>query len=229
MNSQHDYCTSYFSFIDLLGFKEIVKSKSCSEIISIFEEVKKEYVLDEVVEGTNVPFIPPESIHYYIMSDSICIYIHDEVKAALPVLAILSMMLQVRLLCCDMPILARGSIVKGEIYGDGSVLFGPALVEAYLREEKLANVPRIIISENLIEEHEDQFDRAILNSITYKEQDGFYTLRYLDYFCHHNATVPFFDGLVGYLKNRLNTEVNQSVREKIMYVKTWIDYYSGHS
>ena len=94
-----EYSHCYFAFIDLLGFKEIVKKKTCSEIVSIFDEAKKHYTINRILDGNvEVPIIPPEDIHYYIMSDSVCIYIKDDIKSALPVLEWLCMNFQVRML-----------------------------------------------------------------------------------------------------------------------------------
>lgn len=35
-----DYTRCYCAFIDILGFKRIVQSKTCSEIIGIFNELR---------------------------------------------------------------------------------------------------------------------------------------------------------------------------------------------
>ena len=64
-----EYTQYYLAFLDLLGFKEIIKNRTCSEIVDIFEEIKKQYVISEsdLETGTSIPVIPPENIMYYIM------------------------------------------------------------------------------------------------------------------------------------------------------------------
>ena len=221
-----EYSHCYFAFIDLLGFKEIVKKKTCSEIVTIFDEVKKRYSINRVLDDDDgVPVIPPKDIHYYIMSDSICIYINDDIPSALPILVCLCMNLQVRMLCLDTPILVRGSISKGDIYEDDGVLFGPALVEAYMRSEKLAHVPRIVIPAQLYAEVNDQVEKALLDGFTYLEQDAFYVTRYINYFCVHSSTIDHRENVTKYIENTLNSSLDQSVREKYLYVKSWMDYY----
>ncbi len=220
-----EYSQCYFAFIDLLGFKEIIKIKTCSEIVEIFNEAKKQYIVNEIKEEkVEIPVIPPEDIHYYIMSDSVCIYIKDDIKSALPILISLCMSLQVRMLCLDTPILVRGSISRGDIYEDQNILFGPAMVEAYIRAEKLANVPRIIIPAQLYDEITDKIDKLMFDGITYLEQDGFYATRYIDYFCNHNSTIKYRDNVNNLIRNILNTSLDQSLREKYMYMKAWMDY-----
>lgn len=131
-----DYSQYYFAFLDLLGFKEIVKSKTCEEIAEIFDEAKKKYTVRKGIdENSWADVIPFEDIHYYIMSDSICIFIKSDIKAALTVLTWLCLHLQIRLLCLQEPVLVRGSISLGDIYADNNILFGPAMVEAYIRSE----------------------------------------------------------------------------------------------
>ena len=221
-----EYIHCYFAFIDLLGFKEIVKKKTCSEIARIFDEAKKQYIINHVLDGNvEVPVIPPEDIHYYIMSDSICIYIKEDIELALPILECLCMNFQVRMLCLDTPIFVRGSISRGEIYEENGVLFGPALVEAYLRSEKLAHVPRIVIPVQFYEETKDPTIRAWLDGFTYMEQDGFYVTRYINYFCIHKSTLQYRKKVDGFIREVLNTSVDQSLREKYLYVKSWMDYY----
>ena len=221
-----EYTCCYFAFLDLLGFKEIVKTKTCSEIAGIFDEAKKHYIINRISDdGVEIPVIPSEDIHYYIMSDSVCIYIKDSIKSALPVLLWLCMDFQVRMLCLDTPIFVRGSLSRGDIYEDHNVLFGPAMVEAYLRAEKLAHVPRIIIPANLYDEISDITDKAFLNGFTHPEQDGFYVINYINYFCIHNSTLNYRENVNNYVSKMLNTSLDQSVREKYMYVKSWMEYY----
>ena len=126
MDNTYNHC--YFAFLDLLGFKEIVKTRTCSEIVEIFNEAKKTFfVMKSTDDKVEVPVIPPEDIHYYIMSDSICIYVKDDFKDALPILTWICMDFQVRMLCLETPVLVRGSISRGEIFEKQGIMFGPAM------------------------------------------------------------------------------------------------------
>lgn len=221
-----EYTHYYFAFLDLLGFKEIVKTKTCSEIANIFNEAKKRFVIRHIIDEENaIPLVPPEEIHYYIMSDSICIYIKDSLKSALSVLTWLCLDFQVRMLCLETPIFVRGSISRGEIYEDQNILFGPGMVEAYTRAEKLAHVPRVIIPASIYDQTTDKTDKAFLGGFTHPEQDGFYVINYINYFCMHNSTLKYRENVNNYISKVLNTSLDQSIREKYLYVKSWMDYY----
>jgi hypothetical protein len=45
--------------------------------------------------------------------------------------------------------LLRGGVTRGQIFHDGGLVFGPALIEAYELESKVASTPRVILSKEL--------------------------------------------------------------------------------
>lgn len=44
MDGTPNYTTCYIAFLDLLGFKKIIESKQCEEIVQIFSEIKKQKI-----------------------------------------------------------------------------------------------------------------------------------------------------------------------------------------
>lgn len=226
-----EYTQYYLAFLDLLGFKEIVKNRTCSEIVDIFEEIKTQYVIGkaDLDNGTSIPVIPAEHIMYYIMSDSICIYIKDDIEYALPILLGLCLNFQLRMLSFPTPVLVRGSIAHGEIYSDQRILFGPALVEAYQREEKLARYPRIIIPKHIIDDHEEEIiHTAVSSGFLYLEQDGFYVINYLSVLCGQTFRQHDRDNLIQYINETLKKSIDPSIREKYLYLEGWLNYHMNH-
>lgn len=45
--------------------------------------------------------------------------------------------------------LFRGGVAKGDLFHDGSLVFGPAFIDAYELESKTASTPRVILSKEL--------------------------------------------------------------------------------
>lgn len=45
--------------------------------------------------------------------------------------------------------LLRGGVTRGELFHDGGLVFGPAFIEAYELESKVASTPRVILSKEL--------------------------------------------------------------------------------
>lgn len=226
-----EYTQYYLAFLDLLGFKEIIKNRTCSEIVEIFEEIKKKYIIEtsDLGKETSTPIIQPENIMYYIMSDSICIYIKDDVKKALPVLIGLCLGFQLRMLSFSTPVLVRGSIAHGGLYSDQRILFGPALVEAYQREEKLARYPRIIIPKHIIDDHEEDIIHTFVSSgFLYLEQDGFYATNYLSVLCGQTFRQHDRNNLIQYVNETLKKVIDPTTREKYLYLESWLNYHMNN-
>lgn len=57
--------------------------------------------------------------------------------------------------------LIRGAITVGDLYIDEDIIFGPALLEAYEAESKLATFPRVILCENAVNEYKPAWTRKI--------------------------------------------------------------------
>ena len=113
--------------------------------------------------------------------------------------------------------LMRGAIVEGEFFHNDKIVYGKALVEAVHLEEKVANVPRILVKTKVKEPH----------SFYYLMQDNDEEL-FLNIFhlCNAFDDVNFKISLLEMLKN--NKE-NDHIKEKIMwminYFNSWFTKY----
>jgi len=56
---------------------------------------------------------------------------------------------QLAMALLDLGVLVRGGVALGPLYHDGSVVFGPAIIEAYHLESRCAKFPRILVSESV--------------------------------------------------------------------------------
>ena len=75
-----EYQNCYIAHLDLLGFKELInENPPCEKIAEIFDEVNTQY--DVCLNKEKL--VPENSLHYKVMSDSICIYITVDVPNAL--------------------------------------------------------------------------------------------------------------------------------------------------
>ena len=87
--------------------------------------------------------------------------------------------------------LIRGSIVYGKLIHTKDIIFGPALVEAYNRESKIAKYPRVIIDDVIFRDlNELPFDKPREHSdLIQYDNDG---LLYIDIFKSLNSRVDNF-------------------------------------
>lgn len=218
----NEYVNSYIAFLDILGFKELVRSHTCPEIVKIFDEINTQYLI--TCDETHQPLVSLDNVHLKVMSDSICLYIPTSVDNSLPVLVGLCAYLQVRLWRLERPILVRGGIVQGNIYANGDVTFGTGLTNAYLLEERNAKVPRIIITKETIDScTADPSSKAYMEMLLIRDYDAFY---FIDSFAmlyvwgqKDESYIRFCD----HIQKILNSTTDDSVREKYLYLESKIN------
>jgi len=86
-----------------------------------------------------------------MLAVSDCMIFASEMEKKNELIALLSLIQQF-CLCEDRPILLRGAIAFGDvcIEEEGTQIMGPAYVAAYKLQEKIAEYPRIIISDTIL-------------------------------------------------------------------------------
>ena len=208
-----EYKKHYVAFLDILGFKSIIKEKSCQEINDIFSNVKKPelYFFDG-----NKTISDNDYINFKIMSDNVIFYIDASIPDALTQLLTNCAVLQADLLSLNDPVLLRGAIVCDDLYyeNENDIIYGKALTNAYLLEEKNAKYPRIIIKK-----HDLNLDDEMQKIITYLDDDYYYSVNcYLAINRGKRA-----DAIIKTIRNRINnvldTEDDNSIREKYIYLQ----------
>lgn len=191
-NLNTKYETRIVAFVDILGFKEILKntvdkagnenSQNVQIIISAYNHIKEILINDsewqtEADKMTNIS----------IFSDCIVIsFPYDAPSQTFFILDKLSIL--TAQLLWKYGILCRGGLALGKLIHTNEFLFGPALVEAYLLESKAAMYPRIIIDNSVlievskyssVDNTPEKEIKEIKNYLLLKDSDGMY---YIDYF-----------------------------------------------
>lgn len=222
-----EYKDYYLAFMDILGFKEIVRSASCDEILSIYAEAKKQYEIMMTTEDTTHPLFNISDMHIKIMSDTICIYICSDILNSLPSLIYICIFFQVRMLRHFPPILIRGGISQGALYEDEEILFGEALVNAYLLESNNAMVPRVILTKSLVDNctNADEDLKKTLSNVLFKDFDGLYSLEYCFpfYWMGRTGHEEEIERVCKYIQNVLDTTTDNSIRNKYIYLSNRIN------
>ena len=215
-----EYKECYIAFLDLLGFKDLIGNEetSCEYIAKLFDRIEEESI---ITTKENRPLTDFNKLKKKIMSDSICLYVESSVNNSLAGLVAACNHLQVRMLCREKPILIRGAIIKGKIYAEGDITFGPGVSEAYLLEEKTAKYPRIILTKSLIDEWEthDSHGKEVVETYTYRDFDAFYATDYLLLFYYWYRGKIAWENFEKVIKDKLDKETNPSIREKYLYIE----------
>lgn len=132
------YIEGIVTFIDILGFRELVLSKSAKELAGLVN-IFRERTADPEVPGVTV------------------IAFSDSIIRIRPQSSISGLFFElIDLLHAQAELIGRGVLVRGGIaYGNVAVYegspYGSAFIEAYELESKIAVYPRLVVSPSLLE------------------------------------------------------------------------------
>ena len=110
------------------------------------------------------------------MSDSIVVSVPCESREALAVIIDICKEIQLMLYALDEPVFLRGAIAIGQFYLNQDVMFGQAMVDAYLAQEKYSIYPRIIIADSILNNgivSVDPLNDFDFNGLAEDENDGY--------------------------------------------------------
>lgn len=148
----HQYYTQrVIAFIDILGFKNHVreslilpeKARQLHCSLQRIYQMKQEN--DEIQSITS---LKEEGVEVSVFSDSAVISYPVTMEGGLFYILLDLIHLQIDLAAYG--ILVRGGIALGEVYHDGNILYGPAMVEAYELELCEAVYPRIVVKRDTL-------------------------------------------------------------------------------
>ncbi len=134
------YETRAVLFLDLLGFRDLIASRKERDILDALT----------ISAESPIPFgaIVDKGIDFRVTAFSDCIVCSARVLAKgnfLPAAYIAAYAGRLALEMLTRGILSRGAITVGRLYHQDQTVFGPALIEAYELESRLAQYPRIIV------------------------------------------------------------------------------------
>jgi hypothetical protein len=133
------YSNRFIGFLDILGFKEILKDAAKSSPNDLFHSIVDSYWF----------FSASAALDFQIMSDSVIISSRDEHPASF--ISIANATNNLRNSFLERGILLRGAISFGPHFQSHGICISPALVEAYEVETQLAKDPRIVCSRSALD------------------------------------------------------------------------------
>lgn len=214
------YTQYYVAFLDILGFKNLVANPevTCREILKVYASVKDVHEVFLQEEDMK------ENIKMKIMSDSVCTYIKASIPNALFALVSHCALFHCSLLDMYPSIFIRGGITFGDMYVENDIIFGPALTEAYLLEERNAKVPRVIMRKCTLDHGLDRSNndtQKLLQYWTFRDEDAFYVVDYFKLACREENSQAI-EHAKATASNWLDTTIDESIRQKYLYVEKQI-------
>lgn len=170
------YIICYF---DVLGYKqtlqEIGDNNYIHYIVSVMDTIKTVLNFGGIV-----------SFEYHIFSDNIIIFVpvrEDKYENILAISELISgISILQRNLIGQYNVFIRGCILIGNLYYDGSFVFGSGLIKAHALEDKIAVYPRIILDAecaNLCYNEGEIIWKTVEKAYIRKDEDGYFVLNYL--------------------------------------------------
>ncbi len=240
-----EYKNRVVCFLDILGFKNIIEeSEKDNLILQNTLEVLK--ILNAYKADSEQNYgATHESVQVTQFSDSIVISFLIEERDQL-ILALFNLQEMIVELI-NYGFLLRGGISNGNLIHTSDILIGTALYEAYALESSIAIYPRIIISQQLINNYLDvnnnndnfgrDFEESHIDNILIKCDDGYYMI---DYFFNIKNIFDNEYYYVVYLKKMYriissgckskNNKVNVKfkwMKEKYNYIVSQVNKYTS--
>lgn len=200
MNKTKQYRKAILSFIDILGFGDIVKKKSADEIYKILHTLHGE---TKIGAKKRISKDKDQTKIIYFSDSIVRIRTYDKGNEYSdgPLYFELSAIALAQWLLVEKGILIRGGVTHGDIYtnSDVDMLFGPAMNKGYMLESKFAIYPRIILDQETLEclkkesrlRHvKTTFDeeREAIKKYLDQGDDGIWYIDYLGYGCKYSQT-----------------------------------------
>lgn len=176
------YKKSLLAFLDLSGFKKKVDKslRSAEEADAIFELLRHLHHTTQVInKGKAAPFVEMKKLKATAFSDSIVLSLagrYDELFNSF-----IHVVTYFQWEAIDYYSFLRGAVVFEDICHTREIVFGPALVQAYEMESKVAVWPRVIVDPRLVELLSEANKRYVFDNMLSKDDDGLPFIDYLRY------------------------------------------------
>ena len=143
------YSKRIVTFIDVLGFKNhidksIGNNNYAQHLLSVMKRIAN--IKDENDNG----ILSQKELGKEVTVFSDCIVISYPLENEGSLFFILLDIIHIQLDLYFAKIVIRGGVTIGDLYHDDNIVFGPAMVEAYRLESKVAKYPRIIIEKDVL-------------------------------------------------------------------------------
>lgn len=218
MGNNIEFKNRIISFIDILGFSEILKSlsgnvKRHNRLHDALKRIK--HIEDSAQKKCSIV----SEFEVTVFSD--CIAISTEEKGLFNLIWTVGW-LQAELLYLG--VLTRGAVSSGLLYHSDGIMYGEGFLSAYNIEQKSAIYPRVVVSNKLIQKHKNN----ILPFLAL-DFDGLY---YIDLFkfdvvagCAEELAADGYDPRAIYFKevrDRLIENKNDATEENYLAKQQWM-------
>ncbi|HEV3219034.1 MAG TPA: hypothetical protein VGZ48_04640 [Candidatus Acidoferrales bacterium] len=193
MKKKHvEYEMGLVTYVDILGFRELIRTKTAGEISRTIRVVKEAVQPHQSKFGFKKKLSGVPDVDYVNFSDLSIVSTPVRRPKALPLGSLVYQLIRLvhaqAILIADEGILIRGGITVGKLVKSWGQLFGPAIVRAYEIESKIAKSPRIVVGKEVFEElainsglwvHDRETEQESVRDLLRQDEDGELFIDYL--------------------------------------------------
>jgi len=179
-----NYTRSVVSYLDILGFSELIRARTAGEISQILR------ILAESVKPD--PIFKFERIQFTKFSDTVIRSIPLTEHYPHNFIFELRSILHAQMALIPRGVLIRGAVTIGDITQSWKVVYGPAVVKAYTLESQKGSPPRIVVDEEALASVQEAIEKESLSSALANLVRKDESTTFLDYLkaCEHELNVP---------------------------------------
>lgn len=206
-----NYENKIVAFLDILGFKKAVTTKTAEDIFFALDIVK---IQIEFQKEMRERYHYDENFIVQIFSDSIY-FSYPSDRGWDLVRDVAGLMARV----AGYGFYYRGGITYGKVFEDEKILFGPAIIEAYMLESQVAIYPRVIVSRSAINELKQCGNQIDFEKLIKVDKDG---CQYIDFLTGDGPLYLSVEGIQTSLVRNYEEEVQKDSNEKTISKLVWL-------
>lgn len=227
-----EYGDKYVIYFDILGFKNMIYSKSCEDIYNTLQTNIKnihhanfnDILLVKCDDGSlDIDFEDGDIKHGNIAGEPNIISCSDSVFITLDkndiqnTYQLFQYIAEMQGKLIENGIMIRGGCAYGQVFHDGSVIYGPAVVGAVELEKKMENYPFIGLTPNVFQ----HFKLDELEFLTV-----FHNNVYCIHFLYNKITKSKSDMILCRLNEECKKTTDNSIIEKITNLSKYIQEHT---
>lgn len=217
--------------MDILGFREKIRETEWNSELRLRLLQTLKFITGLKKENDEGPLSIKEfGKEVTVFSDSIVLSYPLHYESCLFYMLIDLIHIQLELLFKG--IIFRGGLVIGDVYHDGSIIFGPGMVSAYYLESRFAKYPRIILEKQTIidaikykaRHHSYEQELEYVMSLVKEDNDGFYFVNFLAQYQELDEP-EYYYMMLRKVKEIILFEISRASEDRVLEKYEWIKNY----